>query len=379
VGRGEGTVEGVVTEAPEPDETWAVFRGKSVAVTGHTGFKGGWLTLWLSELGAIVHGLALPPEGAPALFHVANVASACTHTIGDVRDVTTVRRFLRKAQPDFVFQLAAQSLVRRSYEVPLETIATNVMGTANLLDAIRAEGLHCATVVVTSDKCYENRDWVYGYREHDALGGRDVYSASKAACEIVVAAFQRSFFSGSAASTEPPTPVATARAGNVIGGGDWAVDRIVPDAVRAIAEGRPIRVRNPNATRPWQHVLEPLGGYLRLGASLAGPMGGAFAEAWNFGPKAADVIPVKHLVDRIVELWGTGSWELASGGLNPPEANVLSLSIEKARSRLRWEPRWPLEKALERTIEWYRRFYSGGGASMELATRAQIREFMDRE
>jgi CDP-glucose 4,6-dehydratase len=335
-----------------------IYRGRRVFLTGHTGFKGSWLALWLQALGARVTGYALPPPTVPSLFESARVAETLSHVEADIRDASRLRGELEDAQPDIVFHLAAQSLVRVGYERPLETLDTNVMGTAHLLEALRAtvRGRRCAVVVITSDKCYENREWIHGYRETDPMGGHDPYSMSKGAVELVVAAWRRSYF--------PPDRIAlhgvalaTARAGNVIGGGDWAKDRIVPDCVRALLAGEPIPVRNPGAARPWQHVFEPLSGYLHLGARLFDADAHSavgFADAWNFGPRAESVWTVGRLVEELIELWGDGSWDDCSDPIAPHEAKWVALSTDKAFHRLGWAPTWDVRRALAKTVEWYR-------------------------
>ena len=338
----------------------AAYAGKRVLVTGHTGFKGGWLTLWLSSLDANVTGVALAPESDPSLFVDAGVADACRSVLCDVRDLPALRGVVREARPDVVFHLAAQSLVRRSYEDPVGTFATNVMGTAHVLEAIRLERVRAAVVVVTSDKCYENREWVHAYREVDPVGGHDLYSSSKGAAELVAQSYRRSFFPP-ARVREHGVALATARAGNVIGGGDWALDRIVPDAVRALTAGLPIPVRNPSSVRPWQHVLEPLGGYLLLGARLLGQGGDAsvFCDAWNFGPLPESTQPVSAVVRELVSSWGNGTWEETPQPGAPHEAGLLRLAIDKAFAQLGWTPRWDLTTAVRRTAEWYRARASG--------------------
>ncbi len=342
-------------------ELRATYAGKRVLLTGHTGFKGAWLTLWLEQLGAQVRGLALAPE-PESLFLTAGVASSCEHHIGDVRDFATVKAAVADARPDFVFHLAAQALVRRSYVDPLETLASNVNGTAHVLEAIRVSGRQCAVVIVSSDKCYENREWVYGYREEDALGGHDPYSMSKGATELVTASWRRSFFPP-AKLAQHGVAVASARAGNVIGGGDWAVDRIVPDCIRSLAKGEPVGVRSPHAVRPWQHVLEPLSGYLLLGSRLVGERAAQHCEGWNFGPEGDSARPVSALVTALVAEWGSGAWIDQSDPKAHHEASLLRLSIDKAHAKLGWRPRWAFDETIARTVAWYRAQQQG--ASMQ--------------
>ncbi len=380
--------------APSEAELRRAYAGKRVLLTGHTGFKGGWLALWLRELGAEVTGYALAPDSRPSLFEAAGVEKACNSVIADVRDLRRLRSALAESRPDFVFHLAAQPLVRVSYEAPIETIETNVVGTANVLEAIRLEGRPCAAVIVTSDKCYENREWHYGYREDEPMGGHDVYSMSKGAAELVVSSYRRSFF-GPATLGRHGIAVASARAGNVVGGGDWAKDRIVPDSIAALADKRPIPVRNPDGVRPWQHVLEPLGGYLLLGARIGGvaPPGASaagdptqagpeerarYCEAWNFGPRTEDARQVRAVVEALIEAWGGGSWDDRHDPSSPHEAGLLRLSIDKAQSRLRWSPRWRFEETIRRTVEWYRAFHSGASKDALASLCAQqIREYLE--
>ena len=326
-----------------------VFRQRSVWLSGHTGFKGAWLAEWLLELGATVHGFALPPNTTPSLFQQLGLGNRLRHEIGDVRDAAAVRRSIQQAQPDFVFHLAAQPLVRLSYDQPLETYATNVLGTAHVLDALRQLQKPCAAVLITTDKCYENNEWVYGYRESDPLGGYDPYSSSKAAAEIVIAAYRRSFFPNHSVR------IASARAGNVIGGGDWAADRIVPDCIRALQQNQPILVRNKVATRPWQHVLEPLSGYLWLAAQLSsvpGPQSSVLASAFNFGPTHEAHRTVAELVQEILKHW-PGRWEDRSDPRAVHEAGLLQLSIDKAHALLGWQPVWNFATAVDQTVRWY--------------------------
>lgn len=325
------------------------YRGKRVLVTGHTGFKGSWLTLWLDALGAEVTGLALEPDTDPAIFRDAGIETLCRSVIGDVRDLASVRKLVRDVRPHAVFHLAAQSLVRRSYEDPIDTLSTNVTGTAHVLEAIRLEHPSCAVVVVTSDKCYENREWEFGYREDDCLGGRDVYSASKGAAEIVAHSYRRSF----------ELTLATARAGNVIGGGDWCKDRILPDTIRALSTQAPVPVRNPQSVRPWQHVLESLSGYLTLGAHLLEAAPARYCEAWNIGPLPESTSTVAHVVDLTISAWGSGRWEKVPTPGAPHEAGLLRLSIDKAVARLGWSPRWDLGTAIRKTVEWYLAHHRG--------------------
>jgi len=354
------------------------YSGRRVLVTGHTGFKGGWLTLWLHHLGAQVTGYALPPATDPSFFRATNLEGLCQHVLGDIRDQQALRKTVASSHPEFVFHLAAQPLVRASYQTPVETIETNILGTAHLLEAIRQERLSCAVVVVTSDKCYENREWVYGYRETDRLGGRDIYSMSKAGTELLVSAYRSSFFPPDRIS-EHGVALATARAGNVIGGGDWAVDRIVPDAIRALSSGRPVPVRNPNSVRPWQHVAEPLCGYLTLGRHLdaADEKRSSYCDAWNFGPGGAAVQTVVQLVEAIIQRWGSGSWTDEHDPRSAAEARRLQLSIEKSREYLHWSPRWELGQALDYTVEWYRAFHPSAAYELRALTQHQLVRYME--
>lgn len=341
-----------MTEATKGLVDPAFWAGKRVFLTGHTGFKGSWLSLWLQAMGARITGFALAPPTDPSLFETARVAEDMTSIIGDIRDVDTLSAALAAADPEIVIHMAAQPLVRASYDDPVGTYATNVMGTVHLLEAVRRVPGVRACVVVTTDKCYENREWVWGYREDEAMGGYDPYSNSKGCAELVTSAYRRSFFG------EGRTAIASARAGNVIGGGDWAADRLIPDILRAVAAGEPVVIRNPVSVRPWQHVLEPLSGYLVLAQALwADPVG--TAEGWNFGPRDEDARPVQWIVERLCDLWGEGaSWE-RDERVQPHEANYLKLDISKAGARLGWEPRWSLAQALERIVAWQRAFIAG--------------------
>jgi CDP-glucose 4,6-dehydratase len=347
------------------------WQGKRVFVTGHTGFKGGWLSLWLQQMGARVTGYALAPSTQPNLFDVAHVGGGMHSIIADVRDFNTLRAALHDAQPDIVFHLAAQPLVRYSYANPRETYETNVMGTVNLLDALRTVACVRAAVIVTSDKCYENREWEWGYRENEPMGGHDPYSNSKGCAELVTAAMRDSYF-GAHGKRSVPLSLASARAGNVIGGGDWSEDRLIPDIVRSIAAGRPVQIRNPHAIRPWQHVLEPLSGYLLLAERLHGE-GAAYASAWNFGPSDDDAQTVEWIVDRLVSRWGQSArWE-RDGGEHPHEATYLKLDSSKARMHLGWRPRLHLDETLSWLLDWYKAHREG--LNMQTYTNDQIRRF----
>ncbi len=330
----------------------AFWRGKKVFMTGHTGFKGSWLSLWLQQMGAQVTGFALPPPTNPSLFEVAGVSKGMTSIIGDIRDTEALSRAMRETAPDIVIHMAAQPLVRYSYVNPVETYSTNVMGTVHLLEAVRQTPSVRAVVNVTSDKCYENREWVWGYRENEPMGGFDPYSNSKGCAELVASAYRSSFFNP-AKYAEHKVALASVRAGNVIGGGDWAADRLIPDILRAISDGKPVVIRSPHAIRPWQHVLEPLSGYLLLAQKLY-QEGVAYAEGWNFGPYDEDARPVQWIVERLTQQWGDdASWQL-DGGDHPHEAHYLKLDCSKARMRLHWQPRWHLEHTLEMIVAWQR-------------------------
>ena len=327
------------------------WNDKRVLITGHTGFKGSWLCLWLQSLGVNVSGYSLPPPTNPSHFDISRVGDEMQSHIGDVRNLESLKQIVSRTRPEIVFHLAAQPLVRYSYTNPVETYATNVLGTVHLFEAVRAvSGVH-AVIVVTSDKCYDNREWVWGYREDDPIGGYDPYSSSKGCAELVTAAYRSAFF-GTPKDDERGVAVASVRAGNVIGGGDWAEDRLIPDVIRAFTSHRPVEIRNPNAIRPWQHVLEPLSGYLRLAERLC-ESGSAWAEAWNFGPGEDDTKTVEWVVRRATEIWGgDASWR-ADPGSHPHEARSLRLDTSKARSRMKWKPRWNLDHALQATFEWY--------------------------
>jgi CDP-glucose 4,6-dehydratase len=342
------------------------WRGRPVFVTGHTGFKGSWLSLWLQSLGADVTGYALPAPTNPSLFEIAEVARGMKHVHGDLRDVATLERTIRHAAPEVVFHLAAQSLVRQSYRDPVDTITSNVIGTMNVLEAVRRQPSVKAVVIVTSDKCYLNRESPRPYREEDSLGGKDPYSASKACAELLAAAWRDSFLADRVA-------VATARAGNVIGGGDWAADRLVPDALRAWSNGETVQVRYPAAVRPWQHVLEPLAGYLLLARRL---LDGKAVGAWNFGPLEGDALTVAELLNALAKLWGPSARWQTDDGEHPAEAGLLRLDSSRARTELGWRTRYDSQGALERVVAWHRAWLDG--KDMRDFSLGQIENYMAR-
>lgn len=346
----------------------AFWKGKTVFVTGHTGFKGGWLSLWLQSLGARVTGYALEPSTRPSLFELAGVARSMESITGDVRDLAALKTVLLRAKPQLVIHMAAQALVRESYADPVGTYATNIMGTVNVLEAVRKAESVRTVVIVTSDKCYENRERVSGYREDEAMGGHDPYSSSKGCAELVTAAYRRSFFSQAGAA------VASARAGNVIGGGDWSKDRLVPDALSAFISGKGLWIRSPNAVRPWQHVLDPLNGYLTLAERLWED-GSAYSGAWNFGPAEDDVRPVSWIVGELAQRWGKSAAWKTDPAPQPHEAGLLKLDCSKARANLDWLPRVEIGTALDWVIEWYRRY--ADGEDVRKLTEEQIRSFQD--
>jgi CDP-glucose 4,6-dehydratase len=323
------------------------FRGRRVLVTGHTGFKGSWLSLWLLQLGANVSGISQPPNTNPDIFGALGLEGLIDHHLIDIRDAVALDRAVRCIEPEVVFHLAAQPLVRLSYQDPKSTWDTNVGGTVNLLEAVRRSESVRAVVVVTSDKCYDNREWIWGYREHDPMGGHDPYSASKGATELVVASYRNSFFA------DGRIRLASGRAGNVIGGGDWSRDRIVTDFVQSISAGRPLRIRNPQATRPWQHVLEPLSGYMQLAERLLDERGQEFASGWNFGPGDESVTTVEALARDMIVAWGSGEIILEPDAKQPHEAGLLKLDCSKAATHLGWRGKWGVKQAVKATVEWY--------------------------
>ncbi len=343
-------------ESPSPlnADFWA---GKKVFVTGHTGFKGGWMSLWLHSMGAEVKGYALAPSTEPSFYEAARLDELIESEIGDVRDAQKLAASVQAFRPDVVIHMAAQPLVRYSFAEPLETFETNVMGTANLLEAIRSVGTVRAVVNVTTDKCYENKEWHWGYREDEPLGGYDPYSASKACSELVTSSFRQSFFNSADYETHG-CAIASGRAGNVVGGGDWSPDRLIPDILRDFENGKAVAIRNPNSIRPWQHVLEPVSGYLLLAQNLF-EHGVEFGEAWNFGPDESSAKTVEYLVSQMVAHWdGDASWTVDDGP-HPHEAQYLKLDCSKARNELRWYPKWGIAATLEAVVGWHRAFLAG--------------------
>lgn len=326
------------------------FYGKNVLITGHTGFKGSWLSLWLKRLGANITGISLDPLSIHDSFNAMRINEICNDVRCNILDFERFLSLFKKAEPEIVFHLAAQALVLDSYKDPLRTFNTNIIGTVNLLEACRRTDSVKVIVVVTSDKCYENKDWLYGYRETDVLGGKDPYSSSKACAEIVTNSFRESFF-----RKEREVYVATARAGNVIGGGDWAENRILPDSIRSLRENKPVQVRNPNSIRPWQHVLVPLSGYLKLAEQLYSS-GEIFAESWNFGPEHAGLFTVRDLVTEVIKNWGSGTWDLNGNYTSKDEAGLLVLDISKTRNKLNWYPRLDFSGSVKMTIDWYKAY-----------------------
>ena len=343
------------------------WKNKKVFITGHTGFKGAWLSLWLQDCGAILTGYALAPNTKPNLFDAASVVDGMVSVIGDVRDLEKLTKSMSDFSPDVVIHMAAQPLVRLSYKNPVDTYSTNVMGTVNLFEAVRKTASVKAVVNVTTDKCYENKEWIWGYREDESMGGHDPYSNSKGCSELVTASYRRSFFNylGSA-------KIASGRAGNVIGGGDWAEDRLIPDIFKSFELKEPVVVRNPSATRPWQHVLEPLSGYLVLAERLCNE-GDEYAEGWNFGPQESDVKPVREIIEYLVERWGDGASWVHDESEQPHEAQLLKLDISKAKNLLEWAPKWTLFRTLDSIIEWEKAWLNG--EDVKALTLKQISQF----
>jgi len=334
-----------------------IYNGKRVLVTGHTGFKGGWLSLWLKELGAEVIGYSLDPPTQPNFFEAVDLKNKVIHIIGDVRDEKHLLSVYEKYQPEFVFHLAAQSLVRFSYKEPRLTYETNIMGTINVLETVRKTNSVKVCIVITTDKCYENKEWIYGYRENDPVGGYDPYSSSKGCAELITAAYRNSFFNPDNYGKNHDVALSTVRAGNVIGGGDWGEDRLIPDCVKTLSKNKAINIRNPQSTRPWQYVLEPLSGYLLLGSKMYKD-GKKYSSAWNFGPNDNDIIKVEEIVKSVIKNWGNGDYELDTSS-QPHEAGLLKLDTSKARTLLGWKPVFNIYETIKRTINWYKYFYNG--------------------
>jgi len=343
------------------------WKDKRVFLTGHTGFKGSWLSLWLQSMGAVVKGYSLEPPTNPSLFREARIGEGMESQIGDIRDLETLKKSLENFNPEILIHMAAQPLVRYSYIEPIETYSTNVMGTVNVLEAAKLCKNLKSIVSVTTDKCYENKEWSWGYRENEPLGGHDPYSSSKACAELVTSAYKRSFF-----NTSGTASIASARAGNVIGGGDWASDRLIPDILRAFEESKPVIVRNPLSIRPWQHVLEPLSGYLILAEELY-ENGDKFSEPWNFGPLDSDCKSVEWILDKMVQNWGEGASWILDDDNNPHEANFLKLDCSKASIRLNWLPNWSLDETLNLIIEWHKKWKNG--ADMKDACLKEIMKY----
>ena len=361
-------------EKVEMSSHFEIYSGKSVLITGHTGFKGSWLALWLSMLGAKVTGLSLGAPTVPSHFEAAHLQDLLVRDVrGDIRDELLVNDLIGSTKPDFIFHLAAQPLVHRSLISPRETFDVNVVGTASVLDAVKNRLRNCVVVVATSDKCYKNEEVGKPFVESDPLGGHDPYSASKAGTELVIEAYRTSFFSSDAGS---PIRLSSVRAGNVIGGGDWGESRIVPDAVRAISEQKVLEVRNPRSIRPWQHVLDPLSGYLHLASMMAlSQTPDQLCSAWNFGPQQSEGVSVQKLLEKLFEVWGSGSWAGSNSDYAGIEAKTLSISIEKAKRELNWQPTWDIDTSISQTAKWYRKFYSDPSQSMYESSRECIGEF----
>jgi CDP-glucose 4,6-dehydratase len=353
-----------------------IYQNKRVLITGHTGFKGSWLCMWLLQLGAKVSGFALPPLTEPSHFQLLNIEM--DSSIGDIRDADKLKQIFRERQPEIIFHLAAQAIVRHSYMDPVETFASNVMGTVNVMEAARGCGSVRAIVNVTSDKCYENRESIWGYRENDPMGGYDPYSASKGCAEIITSSYRNSFFNPKEYGGAHNVMLASGRAGNVIGGGDWAVDRLLPDIIRAVQENEKVLIRNPHATRPWQHVLEPLSGYLLLGQRLLEGRKD-FAEAWNFGPSEGEDISVGEIVDQMKKAWPKIDYEIDQMPDQLYEAGMLRLDCSKAWRKLHWTPVWDGKTAVEKTGQWYRAFYESDDVQSMENLKSYIAEAKNRQ
>lgn len=351
------------------------WKNKKVFLTGHTGFKGSWTAVWLQQLGAQVYGYSLSPETKPSLFEATGIGAKITQSwIADIRDFQNLQKCLIEAQPDIVLHMAAQPLVRLSYENPIETYETNVMGTMHLMQALRFVPSVKATVIVTSDKCYENLEVDRGYTEEDAMGGYDPYSSSKGCTEIVAASMRRSFFNPKEASTK--NFIATVRAGNVIGGGDWSADRLIPDSVKNWSENKAVVIRNPKSVRPWQHVLEPIKGYFEIAEKLF-TEGASWAQAWNFGPESSDQKNVEFVLERMIHHWGPGAQWVQDTAFQPHEAKLLMLNISKVQKKLGWKPTWTIEQTIQETCSWYKGFYAQPNKALDLCLN-QIQKFMNQ-
>lgn len=351
-----------------------VFRGKKVLITGHTGFKGSWLSIWLKELGATVIGYSLDPKNKKDNFIVTNLQNDIIDIRGDIRDFNKLNKVFEEHKPEIVFHLAAQPLVKYSYDFPKETYDINVMGTMNILEAIRLHESTKVGIIVTSDKCYENSEWVWGYRENDPMGGYDLYSSSKGCCELLISSYRNSYFPEKNYDQHKKI-IVSVRAGNVIGGGDWSVDRIIPDCIRALESNREIVIRNPNAIRPWQHVLEPLSGYLLLTEKIL-TEGVCFSGAWNFGPTLNNMVSVKQLVTGIIKIWGYGDWVLPNEKQDEfHEATFLNLDISKAKFKLNWEPKWSLQQTLKHTVDWYKSYHTYSHTRLRNLCISQIKQY----
>lgn len=343
------------------------WKHRRVFLTGHTGFKGGWMATWLKKMGAVVKGYSLEPNSTPSLFDVANISVDIESDIGDIRDLDLLKKSMLAFAPEIVIHMAAQPLVRYSYQEPITTYQTNVMGTVNLLESVRCCQSVKAVVNVTTDKCYENKEWLWAYRENEPMGGHDPYSSSKGCSELITSSYQRSFF-----NSNSNVALASARAGNVIGGGDWSADRLIPDALSAFEKKIPVVIRNPMANRPWQHVLDPICGYLILAEKLY-VLGKEFAEGWNFGPLDTDARPVSEVMDYLVKEWPGGASWILDHEEQPHEAQLLKLDISKAKARLKWQPRWNLERAIQSILEWHQSWLAG--EDMQCITLKQIEDY----